>query len=261
MCFGSAKHRAPFPTPMAYPEDFPMNRRCLLLSGLSALAAVTFASAAYAQAVKLTRTPRKGELVKYRFEVAGDVANVPFTVTSRIKQEVTEVKDAGEFVTSEIAEESKVLVMGAEQASPPSMPTLVTRTQGNRLTDFKHEGDSIFSNEVQRLLASLSEVLLPEKTLANGESWETEIPNPVVAGRNFKVKATFAGTEKIGDLETWKVTQTATADLADGKLEREATYWLDPANGQLVKQEASIKNAPSRFGPMNWKETQERLKP
>jgi hypothetical protein len=224
--------------------------------------AAVVSSAGAAQGVKLARTPKKGEMVKYQYEVKGEVATAPFTVTGRTRHEVTEVKDSGEFTTTETNEETKIVVMGMEQPQPPSVATMITRTAGNRLRDLKsQEEGGIVSREVQRLLSGLSEPLLPEKTVAQVENWETELENPVTAGKTFKVKTTYVGTEKLGEADTWKINQSAAVDLPEGKLTHEVTFWLDPTNGQIVKQESTVKNVPSQFGPMSWTETQQRLKP
>jgi len=240
-----------------------MHRRTplrVLLSTVFATAVISSAGAA--QAVKLTRTPKKGETVKYQYEVKGDVATAPFSVTGRTKHEVTEVKDSGEFTTTETSEETKLVVMGMEQPAPPSASVVITRAPGNRLRDFKSQEDGgIVSIQVQRLLTILAQPLLSEKAVAQAESWESEIENPVTAGKSFKVKTTYAGTEKLGEAETWKITQSAAVDVPDGQLSHETTYWLDPANGQIVKQESTVKNVPSQFGPMSWTESQQRVKP
>lgn len=239
-----------------------MHRRSLLPAFLSTLfAAAVVSSAGAAQGVNLARSPKKGETVKYVYDVKGDVATAPFSVSGRLKHEVTEIKVSGEFTTTEVSEDTKLVVMGMDQAPPPSVPTVITRTLGNRLRDFKSEEQAgIVTVEVQRLLAILSQPLLSEKTVAPAESWETEIDNPVAAGKTFKVKTTYAGTEKLGEAETWKLTQSAAVDTPDGPVSHEATYWLDPNNGQVVKQESAVKNVPSQFGPMSWTEIQQRVK-
>jgi len=240
-----------------------MHRRVLLRTSLAAVfAAAVLSAAAAAQGLKLARTPKKGDMVTYRFEVKGDVAEVPFSVTGRTKREVTEVKDSGDFVTTETNEETKVVVMGMELPSPPVLPLAITRARGNRLLDYKTEQQADFiALEVQRLLSALGEPLMPGKDVSGGDTWETEIENPVVAAKKVKVKTRFAGTEKLGEAEVWKVTQSAAADLTEGQLSFDATYWLDPSNGQILKQEAMVKNVPSQFGASSWTEIQERVKP
>jgi hypothetical protein len=240
-----------------------MHRRALVCAFLSTVfTAAAISSACAAQGVKLARTPKKGETVKYQYEVKGEVATAPFSVTGRSKHEVTEVKDSGEFTTTEVSEETKLVVMDMEQPSPPSVPVVVTRTSGNRLQELKSDAQAgIVSPEVQRLLAILSQPLLSEKAVAQAESWETEIDNPIAAGQKFKVKTTYAGTEKLGEVDAWKVMQSASVTVPDGPLTHETTYWLDPANGQIVKQESTVKNIPSQFGAMSWTESQQRLKP
>jgi hypothetical protein len=240
-----------------------MHRRALLRTFLSSVfAAAMVAAAGAAEGVKLARTPKKGEKVTYHYELKGDVAMVPFTATGRLKREVTAVMDSGDFATTEIDEDTKVIVMAMELPPPKSVPTVMTRARGNRLVDYQRaEQAGITTLEVQRLLASLSEPLVADKTVSTGESWETELDNPVVAGKSFKVKSTFVGTEKLGETEAWKITQSTATELPGGPFSHEATYWLDPANGQVVKQEATTKGVPSNVGTASWIESQERVKP
>ncbi|MGV3720966.1 MAG: hypothetical protein ACO1SX_08645 [Actinomycetota bacterium] len=239
-----------------------MHRRALLRAFLIPVFAAVATSAGAAQAVKLARSPKKGETVRYQYEVKGEVATAPFTVSGRTKHEVTEVKDSGEYTAAETNEDTKLVVMGMEQPAPPSVTTVITRTAGNRLREFKSEEQGgIVAPEVQRLLTTLSQPLLPEKAVSSAESWEAEIDNPTPAGKTFKVKTTYAGTEKLGEADAWKITQNAAIEIAGAPFSHEATYWLDPANGQIVKQESAVKNVPSQFGPMSWTETQQRIKP
>jgi hypothetical protein len=235
-----------------------MHRRFLLMLFAASVAA---SAAGGAEGVKLARSPKKGEAAKYRYEVKGDVAGVPFTATGRARREVTEVRESGEFTISETEEETKVIVMGMEVPAPPAGAILITRSRNNRLMDHKRTGQGgIVTPEVERLLSSLSEPLLSDKTVVGDDIWETPIDNPVIAGRTVKVKSKYAGTEKLGDTATWKITQTAVADIQGGELSHDATFWLDPANGQIVKYEAAVKNVPSQFGAASWTETQEREK-
>ncbi|HEU4753742.1 MAG TPA: hypothetical protein VFU47_11600, partial [Armatimonadota bacterium] len=183
--------------------------------------------------------------------------------SSTFKEQVKDLKDNGDVVTEASEEGTKLTVMGMEQDQPAVPPVTVTRTRLGRFVDLKQEGEapSALSPAVQRLFLMVQDPILPDKAVASGAAWPTELDNPAVQGKKVSVQTTYLGTEKVGDAELWKIKQTFTADTGMGEpLSEEATYWLSPATGELVRKESTVKNVPTQFGVMSWTEVRERVK-
>lgn len=228
----------------------------LLLAGLAAARAE--------DAITLTRSFKKGDVYRYKTTVTASVMGMEAVVTSNTKQTVKEIKDNGEIVLVEEDEGTKVSLGGQDVDQPPQPPVTTTRDKSGKLVKYEREGaDGFFAAEIQHLLAALSEPLLAEKAVKSGDSWEVVIDNPAVKEKKVTVKGTFLGTEKVDEKELWKVKQITEADTdADGnKVTMETTYWLDPANGLVVKAENSTQNLPSiPVGPVSWTMKMELIK-
>ena len=212
--------------------------------------------------VSLTRVYKKGAVVRHKITLNGQAGGTDFTVSSGTKQEISEVTPEGKATVVLTNEASRLSVGGQEMEQPAEAPITFTRDRAGRLLSVGQQQPGIFSPEVQHLLLMLSEVLLPEKAVATGGTWETVLDNPAVKDGKVTVKGTFVGMDKIGEASLWKIRQTVDApvDAAGKKLTVESTSWLDPADGQIVKQESSVKDAPSQFGEMSWTSVIERVK-
>jgi len=227
-----------------------------------AAAALLLASAVWAQeAVTLARAPKKGDVARYQFKVTGNVLGADFEVTGIGKDEIADVKENGHTVSVETQESGKLVIMGMEQPQQPEPPRKYTRDRQGKLIDLDpKDGGPVWSPEVLRLMVMLSEPIFSERAVKPGDSWETEFDNPVAAGKKVTVKTTFVASEKVDEVPTHKIHQTAAADVPEGMASVEGTYWVDAGSGLLVKAEAAVKNFPSQFGPMSWTETRQRLK-
>jgi hypothetical protein len=225
------------------------------------LACCLLSAAVAAHAATLARTFKQGDAVHHRYEMKGSVAEAEFSVTGVSRGEVTEVKANGDVVITETQKDVKLTVMGADQPQPEAPPVKITRDRQGRLVELG-EAPSVLTPATTRIIATLAEPLLPAQAPSDGGTWTVEFDNPARQGKKIAVKGTFTGTEKVGDVEAWKVRQTAEAETEDAQpLTSDTTFWLDPANGEIVKAEAAVKNAPSQFGLMSWTETRTRVKP
>ena len=151
----------------------------------------------------------------------------------------------------ETATENNTMEFGGQpqQDVPAEKPSSTTRDKYGKLVDFTvSEGQSqYFAPEAQKLQASLMQVILTGKEVKAGDSWETELENPMLKDKTFKVKTTYLGTEKVEDVEYWKLEQTSETVIdADGaKMTSKVTAWLNSADGSSFKKKISMKNFPS----------------
>jgi len=208
-------------------------------------------------AVTLALAYKKGDVIRHKVTINTSIMGMDVTVTSTSKTTVQEVKDNGEVVSVEEAEETRISIGGMEIDQPGQPPVTTTRDKYGKLVDYKREEtpQAFLAPEIERMSAMISGALLPDKAVKAGDTWQVELENPAVKGKKVVVKGTFIGMEKVDDAELWKIKQTAEADTdADGgKMTQEFIAWLAPSNGQVVKMEGSVKDLPTvQFGPISW---------
>jgi hypothetical protein len=234
--------------------------------GAACLLAVIAAQAATAQekSVNLAYNYKAKDTYRSKVTVNTNVMGQDVVVTGTAKTEIKEIKPNGDFVVVMTNEGGKLNIGGQEQDQPATPPVTTTRTKLGKLVDYKAEDAAmgILAPEVQKLMAMLGEQLLPEKEVKKGDTWTTEIENPAVKEKKVTVKGTYLGTDTIDGVELWKVKQEADAavDKEGGKLSIDFTNWINPANGQVVKSEGTVKDLPTQFGPMTWTMKQELIK-
>jgi hypothetical protein len=205
--------------------------------------------------VTLVLTPKANAVSHHKINLAVSLGgNEVAKVESRSKTEIKEVKKDGSFDVVASSEGGHVTSPGGEQDIPPMPVSKFTRDKYGKLVEFTPAPGTpeIFEPEIVRLQAMLNGVLFPEKAVKAGDSWETSLDNPTAKGKKFTVKTTYVGMEKVDGVDLWKVKQTAEVTLTgkDDKLITEYTAWLDPATGDEVKADVSLKNLPAKFNGM-----------
>jgi hypothetical protein len=214
--------------------------------------------------VTLARTFKKGDVSRIKIETAidGDGSGVMLKLTS--KTTVKDVKDNGQVVI-ETQDEAGVLTLNGSDMDIPAGPvTTLTFDKTGKLIDFKSEEGGVITPETLRQLEIMRMPILADKEVKASDSWQSEFDNPAVKGKKFTVKSTFIGTDKVDGADLWKVRQEGAPeiDAADAKMGFDATYWLDPATGQIVKAEVKIKDQPTTmYGPHSMVTKVTRIKP
>lgn len=237
---------------------------CACLLAAAALAAQAPASQAPAKEVTLAATYKAGDVTRYKTRISFTAATAEGVLTSTNQATVKEIRKTGDIVVNTVIQDAHVSVGGNEQ-DVQDLPTIgQVRSKQGKLVEFTL-GESMvmpFTPEVGRAIYQLSEVLFPEKAVAPGGTWQTELANPMVKGKKILVKDTFIGMDKVDTLDCWKIKQTGEADTEDpnARLKVEATFWLDPANGRIVKLEGTAKDVPTQLGPATLVTTQTLVK-
>lgn len=229
-----------------------MNRRRLTLGVLPLALLAAMPVRADDKPVTLSRTFKKGDVSRIKIETAidGDGSGVSLKLTS--KATVKEVKDNGQIVI-ETQDEAGVLTLNGSDMDIPAGPlTTLTFDKTGKLIDFKSEEGGVITPETLRQLEIMRMPILAGKEVKAGDNWQSEFDNPAVKGKKFTVKTTFAGTDKVDGADLWKLRQEGApeTDASGAKMGFDATYWLDPATGQIVKAEVKIKDQPTTtYGP------------
>ncbi|HLK55962.1 MAG TPA: hypothetical protein VKU00_05345 [Chthonomonadaceae bacterium] len=238
-----------------------MKTNRLLFGALSACFAFGLLAAQSVRAddspVTLVRKDTVGETRALTMKLTSSLMGAEVKVEQKLKETTKEIKKTGEVVVEQKDEGSKVSINGMDMDQPPGPSATTTRTKLGKMVDWKvdKEDEQFLSLKLQRLLEALNETLFPEKAVKAGDSWETEIANPVIEDKKVKVKSTYVGTDKVDGVDLWKIKQTAEPVVnGDGdKVTHEQTVWIDPANGRLVKAEQEVKDIPTQLGKLSWK--------
>lgn len=98
------------------------------------------------------------------------------------------------------------------------------------------EAECVSGQEINLLSFATQSLLLPDRPVKVGETWQTEVENPIAPGSTFTVKTTWLGTEAIHGKRHWKFLQSA-GNLPLGEesaLSAETVFWFDPRTHQVV---------------------------
>jgi len=190
---------------------------------------------------QLKRTPKVGDVLKYRVTMIFTLQGVDITYKSLITDQIDLVDKDGSYTVessqSEISGTHGERDLNVNQHPPKSIA--VYNANGSVL-DLKGEQ----SPESWRI-ANASAFYLPEGPIPASGTYTVQIP-PSTDKTRPSATATYtsAGTEKVGDIdalvlkESYKENVTASGMTADGKV------WVDPATAIVLKMDMDWKNAP-----------------
>jgi len=222
--------------------------------------------AAQDKAVQLSVSYKAGDVARYKYDITAQVSGTEVPAYRTIKETVKEIKPNGDVVVIQQDEGGKYVVNGEDNDLQPEAPATITFDKSGKLVNFttnENEGSGFMETPIRKLLAVMTHVYLPAKSVAPADSWVTEVDNPAVKGKKVAVKTTYLGTDTVEGVQYWKVKQSASAAVnAEGdKMAVDFTYWLDPATGAMVKGEGTQKGVPTQYGPMDLTVKISRVKP
>lgn len=176
--------------------------------------------------------------------------DIPIEALSTTKHEVKEVADNGDVTTVETSESSKVSYLGMdiENAEPDRKVTEVVNKTGvviKRTIENSQQADAA----LEKLSFIGASFPTPPKPVKIGDTWKTEINNPLVEGKKVTVTSKLTGKEKIKDVETLVVKVEVAVPPSAEATEKDhvkmiTTYYVNPQEGRLVRVKGSIENAP-----------------
>ncbi len=209
-------------------------------------------------AVSLAANYSVGQSQRYKTTTVTQVLSKDVTLTEIVKRTVKEIKPSGDVVFV-VAPESRTLVFGG--SSPQNMPVgqsvTETYTKSGKLQDVQLpdiSGGPITPAALQLLIA-VNNPIFPDKPVKEGDSWETQLDDPVVKGKQVTIKDTYLGIEKNEGVTLWKIKQTVEAQVNDtgDKMTSEMTSLLDSTTGQIISEEGKVSGLPSgAFGLLSW---------
>lgn len=212
----------------------------------------------------LTRPLKAGVVTTYKATIKASVMGMDIVIEQSQKETIKSVKDDGTIVILSEDLGGKMTANGTEQEQKPGQPTTETRDKLGKLVDLVHEQDqgAPFTPEVQKLMSSIGELLMTDKEVGEGDSWETQLDNPVSKENKVKVKTTYQGIDKVAGVDLWKFKQTVEAivDANGAKLAYETLEWVNPKDGLMEKTETKAKGVPSQIGTIDFTIAIQRVK-
>ncbi len=215
--------------------------------------------------IKLVRSYKLDEMVHYDVKMKMTIAGAEILIATGNKITAKELKKDGTFMLVEDPDIMKITAGGKESKAPGSKPWKEFRDSRAILKDYIVDDDpsAITSPNGLKLVASVSEIILPEKEVKSGEFWETELDNPTRPDKKFKIKTMFLGSEKIDGVDYMKLDQNVEVafEIESSKLKYHLIAWVDTTNGQMFKVKGDLKGLPTQSGGLNWLIDMQRSKP
>lgn len=259
-------------------------KRTHLFSTLAVVAAIAVGTG-FIDAVKLRRTFTAGQKETFVSTMTMKL-NADTPMGAQESEIVTESKTTIEYLsitdgkasyksTTKLSKLDATGMAGQMMPSVDTLPALITTGKvddRNRTTDVKMEGGA--NNTMMQMMTGgfdpgrlVMFLQLPEEALADGATFDVIVPKgPSLFPEDQKLKATFVGTQKVGDKSMWVVkmsgslkTQPDMKAMAGaggnggggrmgdvemkmtGTTDVDSTLWFDPATGGLFKTEGKMK--------------------
>lgn len=202
--------------------------------------------------VSLVRTYKAGDANLYAFEIVLTFNGAEVPGNGAVERAVKEVKPNGDAVFTYTDRGTKYTLNGEEGTAPPEAPMTVIVDKRGKVLSVSRSATSmgLIPDGLMKLLAILSQCVLPDKPVKPGDKWTTEFDNPTMTNSKFTLKGTLIGPDKVGDQTYLKVRETVSDLLLDisepgaGALSTQTTFWVVPDTGRVARLETTVKNLP-----------------
>jgi hypothetical protein len=222
------------------------------VGALAAAALMLSMAAAVQDGISLKRSPKVGDVAKYKLKVELNVQGQPFNLEGLVTEKVVKVEE-GKYSIESSQGEMKLNGQDAPMESPASTSTY---SATGRLLELKGEEES----EEALRMSSLQAFEVPDKPVKVGDTWTISLKakegkNPVGIKGDFKVEA----QEKVGEYDVLKVTYEVKETEGSAPASSKGTVWFNVKDATMVKYEGTWTGAPfPMVGPTDAKVTLER---
>lgn len=224
-----------------------MKTRFQVASIFAALAISTAAFAAAVQSLSVKMVPKADAIHKYDMLGKVSVSGIDVTLKANMQEKIATVAADGGYSVEETMISGTVSTEQGEQDIPGSTETTTYTADGHVV---KIEGGSDPTSSIRT--AVLGTLIDPGKKLSVGDKWTVDIAEDkdkgIVAA---KADYSIVGEEKVGGVDTIKVSAKITETSGSDPASSESTIWVDKVDGSRVKVESTWKNFPSQFGLMD----------
>jgi hypothetical protein len=196
-------------------------------------------------AISLKRTPKEGEVAKFRLKAELEFSGQPITFTGLVQEKTVAVTpDSYTVETTQL--EGKISMGGNEMDAPGGGVTTTVYEMNNVVKEIRGE----MTDGSAYRMAALNGVVMPGKDVAVGDKWSHTFKadsarGSVAASGEFEVLA----EEQVGGVDTVKIKATVRETEGAEPASSEGTFWLAKSDGNVVKMEAKWTNAPFPGAP------------
>lgn len=214
----------------------------------AALGLIAVAGLALAQdTTKLSWTPVAGKTQKYNMVVKSqmDMGGGPqeMTMDATLVNKTVEVKANGNIVVEEIFNINK-LMFGAMDVTEMAggMSGAKSTRELSKTGEVISKKNSSQEMDMPRM-ENAYQFRFPEAPVKSGESWTIKSKGSKEKGTfDSEATFTFVGTEEVGGKKLNKITIAYKEIDAPTPVSAAGTYWLDPADGEMVQASIKLKN-------------------
>ncbi|HZO88708.1 MAG TPA: hypothetical protein VFB38_10255 [Chthonomonadaceae bacterium] len=198
---------------------------------------------------------KKGDVSRYRVtgslsgQLPNDSGDLSIVLKSVMKEEVKNTTDVGEADLGNTMESMEISVNGQPfPSNSDNQPTVTMTVNRNGLVLKRSaENNQPGLEQIIALGTLLSNMPVPPMPVKIGDTWKTELDNPLVEGKKVTLTSKLVGKEKVAGIDTLKVrveTSVPTKDGAEAKdtIKAEGVYNVDPQAGRLVRSSYDVTN-------------------
>jgi hypothetical protein len=222
------------------------------ITALSAAIVLISASAlalATVQALTVKKQVKEGQIVKLALKAELDFQGQPAVFSALSDQTVKKVDADGSY-TMEVRQHDMKATVGGQDIDVPEAPagTVVYNADGS-LRSIK--GDDQTAGPSVYRFSTLGLIIDSGKPASVGDAWSVDIKADAKTGveaakADFKILA----EEKVGDIDTIKLSAKIKETSSSEPASSDSTYWLSKTDGTIVKAEENWTNAPFPGSPV-----------
>lgn len=213
----------------------------LALMAISAMAQTTAPPPVQDTAVSIKRVPKVGDELRYKIDTT-IYGETDTSYTSTTVWKITKVDTNGDYTSVEKVLAAKIKIGDIEQTLPESTQTAVY-SAFNSLVDVT--GDDVDDTTKPYLfrLHALQWLVVPDKAVKPGDTWTIEYKADANHGNVAStVDYTVDAQEKVGKYDCLRI-KALSKQVAPGESTGDLMFWVNIADGTLVKATAVLKKA------------------
>ena len=229
-----------------------MKRQTYALGVAVGLLSITGFAFAPLDGFSVKRQPKEGQIVKLRVKATLEIGGSQALFSGLVQDKTTKVDSDGAYTEEEQQTEGSAKIGDLTTAVPSIAAFPMIHNADGSLRELK--GNPDVSGPDAYRMASLEVLVDAGHPLNVGDSWSTEIKADSKTGvKAAKADYKILGEEKIGEFNSIKVKFALKETEGTLPASSDGTIWINKADGTMVKEEITWKNAPfpGAQGPTN----------
>jgi len=219
-----------------------MKLKNLAVVAVLGLAALSLAASDTTYSFK--RTPKVGDVHKYKQAGKFDVAGMPIDYEANSTWKIIKVDDMGGYTQESTTTDTKI---NGEDGPSSGGSQLTTMNAKGEVVEIK--GENVEANTYR--FAALTLFITPDTEVKAGDTWTYDVKEDKKTGAvPAKASYTLVGEDKVGTTDTLKIKFSIKESGTDAA-SSEGILWLNKADLSLVKMTTKWVNAPIPGAPVS----------